>query len=130
MNRQTRCCFIKGLPLGADLAAKKRTPNYSLIVPDTCNDAHNGGPTCGLATADAWLASNVPQILKSREIICVVPDARKARAVEACLQGDVSPMAPASILRTHARTTLYLDRESAALLQAAIRGPILADDAA
>jgi glucosamine-6-phosphate deaminase len=73
---------------------------------------------------------SVRQILKSREIICVVPDARKARAVEACLQGDVSPMAPASILRTHARTTLYLDRESAALLQAAIRGPILSDDAA
>ena len=76
------------------------------------------------------ISMSVRQILKSREIICVVPDARKARAVEACMQGDVSPMAPASILRTHARTTLYLDRESAALLQAAIRGPILADDAA
>jgi glucosamine-6-phosphate deaminase len=76
------------------------------------------------------ISMSVRQILKSREIICVVPDARKARAVEACLQGDVSPMAPASILRTHARTTLYLDRESAALLQPVIRGPILTGDAA
>jgi len=39
-------------------------------------------------------------------------------------------MAPASALQRHARTTVYLDRESAALLDAAIRGPILSGDAA
>jgi glucosamine-6-phosphate deaminase len=76
------------------------------------------------------ISMSVRQILRSREIICVVPDARKARAVDACVRGDVSPMAPASILRTHGRTTMYLDRQSAALLQPAVRGPILADDAA
>ena len=59
---------------------------------------------------------SVRQILKSREIIGIVPDARKAAAVKACLDGAVSPAAPASILQTHANTTLYLDRESAALL--------------
>ena len=48
----------------SDLAAKK-VPNYSLIVPNTCNDAHNGGANCGLATADAWLSANVPPILNS-----------------------------------------------------------------
>ena len=64
---------------------------------------------------------SVRQILHSREIICVVPDARKADAVKRCVDGEVSPMAPASILRTHANTTLYLDRESTALLnQAAV----------
>jgi len=76
------------------------------------------------------ISMSIRQILKSREIICVVPDARKARAVEACVQGNVSPMAPASALQRHARTTVYLDRESAALLDAAIRGPILSGDAA
>ena len=76
------------------------------------------------------ISMSIPQILKSREIICIVPDARKARAVEACVQGDVSPMAPASILRTHAHTTVYLDQESAALLNPATRGPILAGDTA
>jgi glucosamine-6-phosphate deaminase len=45
-----------------------------------------------------------------------VPDARKARAVAVCLQGEVSPLAPASILQTHANTTVYLDKNSAALL--------------
>lgn len=74
------------------------------------------------------ISMSVRQILKSREIICVVPDARKARAVKACVDGEVSPMAPASILRTHAHTTLYLDRDSAALLDATSRGEILASD--
>jgi glucosamine-6-phosphate deaminase len=62
------------------------------------------------------ISMSVRQILKSREILCVVPDARKARAVRDCLQGEVSPLHPASILKTHPRTTVYLDRDSAALL--------------
>jgi glucosamine-6-phosphate deaminase len=75
------------------------------------------------------VSMSIRQILKSREIICIVPDARKAAAVRACFDGDVSPLAPASILRTHANTSVYLDRDSAALLPPAIRGEILADDA-
>jgi len=73
------------------------------------------------------ISMSVRQILTSREIICVVPDARKAEAVKACVDGGVSPLAPASILQTHANTTVYLDRDSAALLTPASRGEILAD---
>ena len=62
------------------------------------------------------ISMSVRQILKSREILCVVPDARKARAVKDCLEGEVSPRHPASILQEHARTTVYLDRAAAALL--------------
>ena len=62
------------------------------------------------------ISMSVRQILKSAEIIGVVPDSRKANAVKACVEGPVSPMAPASILQTHSNTTLYLDRDSAALL--------------
>jgi glucosamine-6-phosphate deaminase len=75
------------------------------------------------------ISMSVRQILKAREIICVVPDARKAPAVRACVEGPVSPAAPASILQTHARTTLYLDRESAALLAPSTRGDLLESDA-
>jgi glucosamine-6-phosphate deaminase len=75
------------------------------------------------------ISMSVRQILKAREIICVVPDARKAPAVKACVEGPVSPAAPASILQTHARTTLYLDRESAALLAPSTRGDLLESDA-
>jgi glucosamine-6-phosphate deaminase len=62
------------------------------------------------------ISMSVRQILKSKDIIAVVPDARKAAAVKACVEGPVSPIAPASILQTHPNTTLYLDEDSAALL--------------
>lgn len=63
------------------------------------------------------ISMSVRQILKAKEIVAVVPDARKAQAVKACMEGEISPAAPVSILRTHAATTLYLDRKSAALLK-------------
>ncbi|HUP41457.1 MAG TPA: glucosamine-6-phosphate deaminase [Vicinamibacterales bacterium] len=62
------------------------------------------------------ISMSVRQILKSNEIIAVVPDPRKAVAVKVCVEGPVSPMAPASILQTHRNTTLYLDNASAELL--------------
>jgi glucosamine-6-phosphate deaminase len=62
------------------------------------------------------ISMSVRQILKAREILAVVPDSRKAQAVKACFDGEISAMAPASILRTHARVTVYLDTHSAALL--------------
>jgi glucosamine-6-phosphate deaminase len=65
------------------------------------------------------ISMSIRQILKAREIICAVPDARKARAVAACLEGEMSPLAPASILRTHPNTTVYLDKNSATLLTSA-----------
>jgi glucosamine-6-phosphate deaminase len=71
------------------------------------------------------ISMSVRQILKSREVLCIVPDARKAEAVRASVEGAISPLTPASILRTHANTTLYLDRDAAALLSPASRGEIL-----
>jgi glucosamine-6-phosphate deaminase len=73
---------------------------------------------------------SIRQILTSRAIIAVVPDVRKADAVAACLEGHVSSMAPASILRTHSGATVYLDRDSATRLSPQIRGEILGSDAA
>ena len=62
------------------------------------------------------ISMSIRQIMKSEHIIASVPDARKAGAVKACLQGSVTPDAPASILQHHADTTVYLDAASAALL--------------
>jgi glucosamine-6-phosphate deaminase len=63
------------------------------------------------------ISMTVRQILKARQIICVVPDGRKAHAVAMCFQGEISPLAPASILRTHPDVLVYLDEDSAALLK-------------
>ncbi len=62
------------------------------------------------------ISISVRQLLKSRAIISVVPEARKAGAVARCLEGPVGPEAPASILRTHPDATIYLDAASASLL--------------
>jgi glucosamine-6-phosphate deaminase len=67
------------------------------------------------------ISISVRQLLKAKAIITVVPEARKAEAVKRCLEGPVTPLAPASILRTHDNATLYLDRESSALLRPALR---------
>jgi glucosamine-6-phosphate deaminase len=67
------------------------------------------------------ISMSVRQILKAKELVAVVPETRKAQAVKACLEGPVTPMAPGSILRTHPNATVYLDRDSAALLSPALR---------
>ena len=59
---------------------------------------------------------SIAQILDAREIVCVVPDARKAEAVRKSLKGPIDPMAPASALQKHSDTTVYLDNASSALL--------------
>ncbi|MBA2705235.1 MAG: glucosamine-6-phosphate deaminase [Blastocatellia bacterium] len=63
------------------------------------------------------ISMSIQQILKARQIICIVPDRRKAQAVRDCLELGVSPLRPASILQEHPRATVYLDSESAALLK-------------
>jgi glucosamine-6-phosphate deaminase len=63
------------------------------------------------------ISMSIRQILKSRAILCMVPDLRKAKAVRATLTEPVSPAVPASIMRTHPDTTLYLDRDSASLVE-------------
>jgi glucosamine-6-phosphate deaminase len=66
------------------------------------------------------ISMSVRQILKAREILAVVPDQRKAQAVKLCFAGEISPLAPASILRRHPNATVYLDRASASLLGPAL----------
>ena len=62
------------------------------------------------------ISMSIKQILKSDHIICSVPDSRKAQAIKKVIEGDVSKMIPASILKKHMETWLYLDNESASLL--------------
>jgi glucosamine-6-phosphate deaminase len=65
---------------------------------------------------DTAISMSIHQMLKAREMLIVVPDARKAAAVKATLEGEIDPAVPASILRTHPNVTLYLDEPAASLL--------------
>jgi glucosamine-6-phosphate deaminase len=62
------------------------------------------------------ISMSIRQILKSKHIICSVPDGRKAEAVRKTFEKPVSNLRPASALQGHTSCTIYLDRESASLL--------------
>lgn len=68
------------------------------------------------AVPERAISMSIRQILKSRELVAVVPGRNKAQAIELCFNGPITPMAPASILRSHPHATIYLDRESASRL--------------
>ncbi len=59
------------------------------------------------------ISMSIRQIMKSKRIICSVPDERKAQAVRNCVKNPVSNLFPASILQRHEHCTLYLDMASA-----------------
>ena len=67
------------------------------------------------------VSMSIRQILAAREIVAVVPDARKAKAVRAAVEGPVGPAVPASALRLHGRATLYLDEAAASRLDPSTR---------
>ena len=62
------------------------------------------------------ISMSVKQILKSKHIICSVPDGRKAVAVKNTLEQPVNNLYPASILQLHPNCACYLDKSSSALL--------------
>lgn len=62
------------------------------------------------------ISMSIRQIMKSKAIICSVPDERKAVAVKNCVKSEVTNVFPASILQQHSQCTLYLDKASARLI--------------
>jgi glucosamine-6-phosphate deaminase len=66
------------------------------------------------------ISMSVKQILKSREIIAIVPDKRKSLAVKHSIEGPIVPSVPASILQRHTNLTIFLDKDSASLLERSI----------
>ena len=62
------------------------------------------------------ITMSIKQIMKSEVIICSVPDIRKAEAVYKTLNLEISNRCPATILRTHPNTLLFLDQYSSSRL--------------
>lgn len=65
------------------------------------------------------ISMSIRQIMRSELIVLSVPDARKAAAVKEAVEGEVSPLIPASILQRHPQAVLFLDPQSASLLSRA-----------
>ena len=62
------------------------------------------------------ISMSIKQLMQSKNIVCSVPDSRKAIAVKNTLEKTVSNLYPASILQEHKNCMIYLDTDSAALL--------------
>lgn len=62
------------------------------------------------------LTLTVPALMQARYIFCVVPGPTKAQAVKHTLCSEMSERYPATILRTHENAVLFLDKDSASLL--------------
>jgi glucosamine-6-phosphate deaminase len=63
------------------------------------------------------LTVTIPALLRARQVMAIVPEARKADPVRAALMGPISNECPASALRTIGHATAHLEPESAKLLQ-------------
>lgn len=85
-------------------------------------------PACrNQQVAEGWFASldevprqaltlTIPALLRSPKLIASVPGPRKAAIVRRTALDPISTACPATILRTHADATVYLDPDSAAEL--------------
>ncbi len=62
------------------------------------------------------ISMSIKQIMKSKAIICCVPDSRKAKAVKEVVEEPVTPMIPSTKLRQHKTTWLYIDKQSSSLI--------------
>jgi glucosamine-6-phosphate deaminase len=60
----------------------------------------------------------IPALLRARQVLAIVPEARKAEPVSSALEGPVDTACPASVLQRVRHATVFLDRQSAGLLTA------------
>jgi glucosamine-6-phosphate deaminase len=103
-------------PAVADFADPEAVKTVQLD--DACRRQQVGeGHFAGIAEVpERALSLTCPTIMGMANLICCVPELRKARAVRDTIEGPISTSCPASILRTHRSAWLLLDAESASLL--------------
>jgi glucosamine-6-phosphate deaminase len=78
-------------------------------VDDLCFERFSDVPTEAITLS-------IPRLLRCDEVFCCVPGMLKADAVRDALEGLITELCPASILRLHPSCKLYLDRDSASKL--------------
>ena len=65
------------------------------------------------------LSLTIPFLMRTPRAVVTVPGPAKARAVRDAIEGPISKACPASILRYHPGAAIFLDTDSAALLESA-----------
>ena len=62
------------------------------------------------------LTMGINSIMKAKKIVLIATGESKADAIKATINGEVSPMCPASVLQNHADAILLIDKAAAKLL--------------
>ncbi|MDB5087013.1 MAG: glucosamine-6-phosphate deaminase [Mucilaginibacter sp.] len=78
-------------------------------VNDKCFDLLDEVPTHAITLT-------IPALMAGKYIYCMVPGEKKAKAVFNTLNAEINEKCPATILRRHASTMLFIDKNSGALL--------------
>jgi uncharacterized protein YjdB len=83
-------------------------PNYSFIVPNLCNDAHD----CALGTADSWLKTNIDPLVKSAQfqqdgLLLILFDESGSDNTNGGGQVSWVAVSPSKSKRAYQSTTLY-----------------------
>jgi glucosamine-6-phosphate deaminase len=63
------------------------------------------------------ISMSVHQIMQCRQIVSCVPYAVKAKAIKDTLENSLTNLVPATMLREHPDWALYVDKDSAAMLE-------------
>ncbi|MBQ3231009.1 MAG: glucosamine-6-phosphate deaminase [Clostridia bacterium] len=58
------------------------------------------------------LTLTIPTLVSAKHLVCTVPAATKAWAVERTVNGEISEQCPATIMRLHDDATMYCDSDS------------------
>jgi len=88
-----------------DLAPECRTQQIN----DGCFETLDQVPTHAISIT-------IPELLHVNKLYAIVPSKAKANAIKATCDGPITTECPASILRTHKDVTLYVDKDSASLV--------------
>lgn len=85
----------------------------------TCREqqVHDGWFTHIDEVPDSAITITIPGLLLVPYVFCNVPGMSKSKIVKECLEGPISLDCPASIIRLHKCSKLYLDADSSALLE-------------
>lgn len=78
-------------------------------VHDKCFESLEEVPKCAFTVT-------IPKLIQASHIFCIVPGILKAQAIKDTFLGPISESCPASILRTHENTYLFVDKDSASKL--------------
>ena len=93
-------------------------PYLVVTLDDACRRQQMGEgwfPTLADVPARA-ISMSIKQMMKSDTLILSVSDTRKAKAMKGALEGPLSNLCPASIVRTHRDCRLFADPAAASLL--------------